>query len=121
MLNGRTIFCQQNRAELGRGKYAFVADPDPGEDGIDPVFPGDPSPLSNELIGPGTLTAARKRLPGVAGLAGNPNFENGNFSATGETEITHSSILTDDEWLVRSSLNCSGIHSAAGSFGIRFL
>jgi len=83
-----------------QGNYAFVADPDPGEDGTDPVFPSDPAPLGSELTGSGAVTAAGNDLPGVAGLAGDGSFESGGFTTSGEMEVMHGGQLAEDEWLV---------------------
>src|SRR5262249_6092766 len=43
----KTNFTPTKYGGTWQGNYAFVADPDPGEDGIDPVFPSDPGPLGS--------------------------------------------------------------------------
>jgi len=94
---------QPNTAKWGgtwAGNYNFVADPDPGVDGTDPVFPSTPPPLGSELTAAQAQAQAASDIAAVSGLSGDPAFEGGGFSMSGETEDMANAALAEDEWLV---------------------
>jgi PEP-CTERM motif len=103
-----------------QGKYAFVADPDPNADSIDPVFPGTPGNLGSELNGSQADTYAANDVAAIAGLANAPGFQGGSFATTGELEDFAGPGLAEDEWLVPYDVgsNMTGIALIDASTGV---
>jgi hypothetical protein len=102
----KKYFTPTNYGGKYQGKYAFVADPDPGEDTLPADPPVGTTPVNDAAT---ALSQAAFDLGQLTDLSNDLSFENGTFGSLGEQLITLAS--GSQEWLVPYDQTGSGATS----------